>query len=325
MTLLVNLSGGRSSGRMLRLLLDDGRFERGRDHAVFCNTGFEMPQTLDFLRNIETHWKVPVVWLEFRPGGLGFAEVSHATASRNGEPFVAAMLESHCGIIPKTMSRVCTSKLKIDVSEKWRKACDIDDPVKALGYRSDEPQRKARAQGRPGEQRFIFPLMEAGIDRWRVVEWWRQQAFDLRLPTIAGATRHGNCNLCFLKSERVVAELIAECPARADAWCDLEEKLEERRNQKDCRFWKAREQTGGAWTKCDPPPKPTEFHRMDEGGQWWRHDGRRHKITIGFQHISYRELRAAVVSGKYKHRRKGAPTFFDSAAAEAAMPCECGD
>ena len=308
---------------MLRLLLDDGRFKRGRDFAVFTNTGSEMPQTLDFLRDIEERWDVPVVWLEFRPGKEGFAVVNRKTAALNGEPFMAAMLESPCGLIPKAVARVCTSKLKVDVNEKWRKRMGIEDPIKALGYRADEPHRKAKALGRPGEQRFIFPLIEARIYREDVIKWWREQEFDLALPTVGGQSRHGNCDLCFLKGEAVVAELIAECPPRADKWCEMEERLERARNQPGCRWWLMREGENSAWTKCAAPDKPTERHRQAPDGQWFVHDGRWHKVSVGFQHTSYRKLRDEIASGNYKRRRKRAATFWDSA--EAAMPCDCSD
>ena len=321
--LVVNLSGGRSSGRMLRLLLDEGRFDRERDYAVFCNTGSEMPQTLDFLHEIETKWDIPLVWLEFRPTKQGYERVNYETAARNGEPFAEAMLQSHCGVIPKVIARVCTTKLKIEVHNKWSKDEGISDPIKALGYRSDEPQRKARALARKDDFRYIFPLIDAKIDMWKVVKWWRKQAFDLALPIVNGRTLHGNCDLCFLKQESVVANLIKECPVRAQKWCDLEEKLEQRRNQKDCRYWKVREQDGSAWSRCEPPDEPTDNHRQDPEGQWWIHDGRWHQITLGLPTISYRELTAQIAAGTYKPRRARPPTFYDSA--HATMPCECGD
>ena len=321
--MIVNLSGGRSSGRMLRQLLDDGRFVRERDFAVFTNTGSEMPQTLDFLRDIEKRWDVPIVWLEFRPAPERFARVNYETAARNGEPFAAAMLEPPCGAIPMVVKRLCTIKLKVEVCDRWLKSVGIDDPIKALGYRADEPQRKARALARPDEQRFIFPLIENGIYREDVIKWWRQQEFDLALPIEGGQAKHGNCDLCFMKHESVVAELIAECPKRADKWCDLEEKLEQRRNKQDCRFWRGREMKNSGWTKCEPPATPTDRHRQAPDGQWFVHDGRWHRIGIGFKHTTYRKLRDEVLAGTYKAKRRPAATFLDSA--DATMPCECSD
>ena len=62
-----HISGGRSSGYMLRRLLDEngGVIPKGAE-AVFCNTGKECAETLDFLRDMQEHWGVPITWLEFQ-------------------------------------------------------------------------------------------------------------------------------------------------------------------------------------------------------------------------------------------------------------------
>ncbi len=328
--LLVKLSGGRSSGRMLRLLLDDGRFVRGRDFAVFTNTGKEMPQTLDFLVKIEREWECPITWLEYdwnenRTPKESFRIVNYETAARDGRPFMEAMLASHCGVIPRVVNRVCTAKLKIAVSEKWTAAMGLEDPIVALGYRKGEEHRRARALAH-GDKRLIFPLMDAEIDNAGVIQWWRAAPFDLELPTIGGKTAHGNCDLCFLKSMRTTLDLISECPKRVDWWIALEDALTVRRNQRECRWWMDRESENSAWRKI---PEPSEFdsnkHRRDAEGQVWLHDGRTHRVTL-HQKYSYRELRDMVAKGVHK-RIKQRPTdmFLDDPPANMALPCECGD
>ena len=82
----VCLSGGRSSAYMLARLADENDITDPRVQIIFTNTGREMPETLDFVRDLGAHFGVAVVWLEYRPGQKQWEQVEHATASRNGEP-----------------------------------------------------------------------------------------------------------------------------------------------------------------------------------------------------------------------------------------------
>ena len=91
--LVVNLSGGRSSAYLLQRILDaHGGGLPDRTVVLFANTGKERWETLDFVRDIERHWRVPIMWLEYvyRPNERPkhhYRLVNHQTASRNGEPF----------------------------------------------------------------------------------------------------------------------------------------------------------------------------------------------------------------------------------------------
>ena len=80
MTVIASFSGGRSSAMMVSQMdLSDAL-------VVFCNTGKEMPETLEFVRDCEKHWGVPIIWLEYA-GKKQYKVVNYDTASRNGEPF----------------------------------------------------------------------------------------------------------------------------------------------------------------------------------------------------------------------------------------------
>tara|TARA_R110000796_G_scaffold144294_1_gene261024 strand:+ start:157 stop:1476 length:1320 start_codon:yes stop_codon:yes gene_type:complete len=61
----IQFSGGRTSGYMLKKILDryDGALPDDC-HVLFQNTGREMPETLDFVHECQTQWNVPIVWLE---------------------------------------------------------------------------------------------------------------------------------------------------------------------------------------------------------------------------------------------------------------------
>ena len=332
--IVVKLSGGRSSALMLRLLLDAGRLDFSRDKVVFTNTGAEHSATLDFVRDVGERWGVPVVWLEYwrdETGASGRKEsyriVNWDTAARKGEPFMSAMTSSHCAVIPKVTERVCTSKLKITPTEKYLRDVGIDDCVNALGYRKGEERRRARALAR-GDN-VICPLIDAGIDNAKVVEFWRAQEFDLALPVVGGRTIHGNCVLCFMKGAGEIMRLIKECPDRADFWIKLEDELERKRNQPECRWFMKRGEgeDGGAWSKCPPPKSRTSYHRQDGDGQWWKHDGRRHRVSI-LSAANYRELKEGAMRGDYlrmaqRNDKKHGDLFLDSP--NPQMPCECGD
>lgn len=78
---------------MLRLILDahDGKLPDDV-HVLFANTGKEMPETLDFVRECEVRWDAPITWLEYVDHDepqQRWREVTYETASRNGEPFEA--------------------------------------------------------------------------------------------------------------------------------------------------------------------------------------------------------------------------------------------
>jgi 3'-phosphoadenosine 5'-phosphosulfate sulfotransferase (PAPS reductase)/FAD synthetase len=218
---IISFSGGRTSGYMLwRILQAWGRELPADVHVCFANTGKEMPQTLDFVRDCDRHWGVAVHWLEY-----GRGEVNYATASRNGEPYKA--LIGKRGYLPNPVTRFCTVELKIRCIGKWAKDHfghrDFDQ---VLGLRVDEAHRAAKALARAefdseyaGMQ---LPLYRAGVTKRDVQAFWLKQNFDLRLPNINGATPFGNCDLCFLKSAATISGIMREQPELARWWIEAE-------------------------------------------------------------------------------------------------------
>ena len=118
--------------------------------TVFANTGMELPETLDFVRDCGERLNLPIVWLEyfFDPDGVRtgpnykhhFRVVDHATASRKGEPY--EMMIKANKIIPNIATRKCTSELKVRTVERyctrvlgWPKGSIRN----ILGLRYDEP------------------------------------------------------------------------------------------------------------------------------------------------------------------------------------------
>lgn len=215
----VSFSGGRTSGYMLRHLIDANLDFAERCEVVFSNTGREMPETLDFVQECGERWGVRIVWIEWAGGQPGFEVVSHNSAARDGEPFEAMVAWRR--FLPNQHARTCTTNLKVRPAGKYLRSLGWDRWTAAIGIRADEAHRAARS--RPKERYTHWrPLVDAGVSKHDVVAWWKRQPFDLRLPVIGGKSALGNCDGCFLKSEAHLAMLAREYPDRAAWWERME-------------------------------------------------------------------------------------------------------
>ena len=214
-------SGGRTSGFLLHSILEANGGLPDRARVVFTNTGREMPQTLDFVRECADRWQVRIDWVEYRPEAPFFELVNHNSASRDGEPFEALIRRKK--YLPNQAQRWCTQELKIRTSKRFLRSVGWDRWTNALGIRADEP---ARVNYQPTKERWQnwFPLADAGVTRRDVVRFWMAQPFDLRLANIKGKTPLGNCDGCFLKSEATLAMLARDYPER-HAWWERMEAL----------------------------------------------------------------------------------------------------
>ncbi len=209
----VSFSGGRTSGLMLRRILDTGL--EPDVSVVFINTGKERLETLDFIEECSQRWACPIVWLE-RPHGGGFVEVTYATASRKGEPFAAIIREK--GWLPNPGAPYCSSELKFRVARDWMWSRGHDEFTAAVGLRADEMGRVHKIRGRKAEGGIVeTPLADAGINAHDVMAFWAAQPFDLRLHQ-----HEGNCDLCWKKSGAKIAGLIDQVPERSDWWAEQE-------------------------------------------------------------------------------------------------------
>ena len=110
---VVSFSGGRSSAYMLWRVLQSNNGLPEEAKAIFCNTGKEVEETLKFVKDCETNWKVKIDWVEYRSESPGYAFVDFETASRKGEPFEQLILKKQ--YLPNTFARFCTQELKINL------------------------------------------------------------------------------------------------------------------------------------------------------------------------------------------------------------------
>ena len=217
---VVSFSGGRTSGFMLRNIMDaHGGIPTG-SHVCFANTGKEHPKTLDFVREIDERWKVGIVWIERVFDETKFRVVDYASCSRNGEPFAA--MNAKKKFLPNPIMRFCTSELKVLAIAYYLKSLGVTQATMAIGLRADEPRRFHKVQG---DVRNGFdsdcPVARAGHTIADVTEFWKAQPFDLMLPNDDRA--FGNCDLCFLKGRSMTERVIRHDPSSADWWIEQEQ------------------------------------------------------------------------------------------------------
>lgn len=220
---LISFSGGRTSGFMLKHILDAHGGTLPEDVKVaFANTGKERPETLDFVAECARRWRVEITWLEYDWDAPHRTRiVTHGTASRRGEPFAA--LIDRKGFLPNPTLRYCTSFLKRDRLDAyarywlgWQRWSSV------IGLRADEPRRvnKMRLCGTPRTgARPQLPLADARVTEHDVLAWWKRQPFDLRLRPY-----EGNCDLCYLKGRAKILAIMREHPALSDWWIRQESK-----------------------------------------------------------------------------------------------------
>jgi 3'-phosphoadenosine 5'-phosphosulfate sulfotransferase (PAPS reductase)/FAD synthetase len=241
----ISFSGGRTSGYMLRQILDAHGGTLPPDvHVLFANTGKERPETLDFVEECSQRWHVRVRWIEWQRGtgkreykklaeewraGGGnpeelappvpwWREVSHATASRNGEPFDGLIAWKQ--YLPNPVQRLCTQHLKIEVMRLFiLETLKFEEWTTAVGIRHDEPRRwRILGEDSRNSREFkVGPLVKAGITEKDVMRFWSAQLFDLRL-----AQGEGNCDLCFLKATAIKQRIIYERPDLGEWWANHE-------------------------------------------------------------------------------------------------------
>lgn len=229
---ILSISGGRTSGYVLWRILQAHGWKLPEDvRPFFANTGKEMPETLDFVAEMERRWNTPFTWVEYRPkteDGKQEAIVNYDTASRKGEPY-AALIDDR-KYLPNPVARFCTVELKIRPMHRVVRAWGWEEWTSCLGIRADEPRRVAKLAARSGpetpDEIAIAPLARAGVAVAEVGRFWKEQPFDLRLPNMNGRTMHGNCDLCFLKGSKQVYSLIREQPKRAVWWMEQETKIQ---------------------------------------------------------------------------------------------------
>jgi len=215
----ISFSGGRTSAYMLYRVLEAHQMNLPSDaKVIFCNTGKEHESTLDFVRDIEKHWDISIVWLEYAKNEAKFNVVNHTTASRNGEPF-SALIESR-SFLPNSVMRFCTTELKINPINRYMASIGFPEFQTMAGIRADEPRRVVKLR-----ETLVAPLAIAGVTQSHVQAFWKANSFDLGLEFRDKVTPLGNCDLCFMKGAHQLMSIIQQEPKRAIWWAEQEKKI----------------------------------------------------------------------------------------------------
>lgn len=217
---ILNISGGRTSGYMLRRTLDAHDGELPPDvHAVFTNTGGEHAGTLDFLMECADRWGVDLRWIERdRSAADGWREVTYETASRAHEPFEELVTSKR--FLPNAVMRFCTQALKIETAAAFMRAQGYDRWTSVVGLRFDEPARVHKLRARDAAWDVACPLYDARVDVDDVAAFWRGAGFDLRIPAHAG-----NCVGCFLKGHAKRRRIAEDTPELLAWWAEMEARV----------------------------------------------------------------------------------------------------
>jgi len=222
--IVINFSGGRTSGYMLKMILDQ---HNGilPDHYIvsFQNTGKEDEGTLCFVKDCSDQWGVDVVWLEYfrnEQNKVGAKQVTFETASRNGKPFEDLIFFGKNPYLPNQDHRICTIQLKLNTLKRWMVQQGHKKWEAAVGFRYDEPKRVHKKKQDDPRIKPFYPLYDGQITEPTVLKYWSKSNFDLNLSNPA----MGNCTGCFLKSEKTRAWICKNKPDDRDWWLSMEKK-----------------------------------------------------------------------------------------------------
>ena len=217
---LISFSGGRTSGFMLKQILDAYGGELPDNVFVtFANTGKEREETLRFVHECGSRWGVHIHWLEWRSrkGELAdrFEEVGFNSAARDGAPFTALVVDK--SYLPNSLMRFCTIELKIRIMGWFMQVQGFTNWNNIVGLRHDEPHRVAKSKNNRDRWDTLCPLDDAKVTNRMVRAWWNEQDFDLDLLPF-----EGNCDGCFLKARPKLWEVERTSPGTLQWWANIE-------------------------------------------------------------------------------------------------------
>lgn len=229
--ILVTVSGGRSSAMMAHHIHTSPKYQDYEKAYVFANTGMERPETIEFLKNIETIWGIPLTLIEgtfsnVMGVGVGYKIVDWDTLDMKAKVFEECVIHLNKGEysgLPNSAAPYCSPYMKTHPCEKF--ANDIfgkKNYLKAIGYRKEDMPKRISWPEIKEEKERIFPLLTDFPEPIGLLElnsWWNKQAFQLGINS-----KLGNCELCWKKSEKNLVEVIQAGTRFVDWWTKMEEK-----------------------------------------------------------------------------------------------------
>lgn len=214
-----SFSGGRTSAYMTKYMVDNYS-DKYQFINLFANTGQEHPKTLEFIDKCDKEFGFNTVWLESvvhhnQRKGNTHKIVTYETATRDLSLF-ENMIKKHG--IPNMAFPHCTRELKLAPIYSYIREIGLkrNNITMAIGIRADETRRVRKDAT---EANIIYPLIDLGIDKKDVLDWWKNQKFDLEIQE-----HQGNCMWCWKKSHNKHYINLKENPT----WYDIPEMLEEK-------------------------------------------------------------------------------------------------
>ena len=195
---ILSLSGGKDSTAL-------AIFMRGRVpemEYVFCDTNKELPETYDYLNQVEAYLGKKIIRIE---------------AVRGFDHWLTLFQ----GYLPSVQARWCTTFLKLKPFETYVG----DNPViNYVGIRADE-DRDARISHKPNIQ-VVYPFKEAGIDYAGVQKILAESGIGFPPYTKWGRSRSG-CYFCFFQKSIEWVRLLETHPHLFDLAQEYEDKSQD--------------------------------------------------------------------------------------------------
>jgi len=168
---ILSLSGGKDSTALAIYLRD----RIPNIEYAFCDTEQELPETYDYLKQLEVYLGKPINFL--KPNGRGFDD----------------LLKARRGFLPSPQVRWCTDYLKIKPFEEF-----VGDDIcySYVGIRADEPQRKGYISTKPNIV-AQYPFIDDGLVKDDIVRILNESG--LGLPAYYDWRSRSGCYFCFFQ------------------------------------------------------------------------------------------------------------------------------
>jgi 3'-phosphoadenosine 5'-phosphosulfate sulfotransferase (PAPS reductase)/FAD synthetase len=213
--LMVTISGGRSSAMMARHIQLSDKYKDFKKVYVFCNTGMERPETIQFLKDIEKYWQIPLIKIEGVYSndlgtGIKYNIVEWDELDMSAKTFSNMIEHKTKGIfkgLPNQNAPYCSENLKTTPAKKLcNDIFGVNNYKIAIGFRKEDmPKRISWAEIKEDKKR-IFPLLtdfESPVSQLDLNKYWYKEQFKLNLHG-----KYGNCELCWKKSDNNLIENI---------------------------------------------------------------------------------------------------------------------
>lgn len=216
--LLINVSGGRSSAMMAYHISTSPMYASFNKLFLFCNTGQERKETLDFLNNMVIYWGLDIHFIEGiyssekgqGPKGL---RVDFDVLDKNSRIFsnaIAHLQKNRWVGVPNQATPYCSVYLKVRPANWYAKKFFGTVKFKsAIGFRQEDMPRRISFAEISANEKNIFPLITdyaRPVNNQDLDEFFKTQPFKLE---ISGDL--GNCRYCWKKpDEKIVKNILLD-------------------------------------------------------------------------------------------------------------------